>query len=444
MSRRDRGLPTSSLRRMVRLGGLVGRVGASIAGERAAELVRRGPAREVARAENLVRNAVRVAETLGEMKGAAMKVGQMLSLQGGFLPPEVAEVLRRLQREAPAVPPEVIRYEVEGSLGAPIDELFAEWEEEAFAAASIGQVHRARLFDGRPVAVKVQYPLIREVVEADLENLKTLLRSLFALVFDADFEPLWGEMRDRLREELDYVHEASNIARLRELHADVPEVVIPPVIAERSTDRVLTMELVEGIPAKDAVDEEHPAELRAGWARALFELQLRGLFEHRLLHADPNLANFAFLPDGRLVVYDCGCLKRVPERIAVGYARLAEAAMERRWEGVPEVLRGIGLTRGDGEPVDLALLEPYLELLAEILRGEPPYRFGEDEELYERLFEAGWRNFSASTDLTFPEDVIFIDRSLAGHFGNLVELEARGPWRELAARYARRALAAAR
>ena len=143
-----------------------------------------------------------------------------------MLPPEVAEVLRGLQKEAPRVPAEVMEYEIRGSLEN-FDELFEELDFEAFAAASIGQVHRGRLRDGREVAVKIQYPLIDEIVKADLKNLKTLLRALLGLITDLDFEPVWSELRDRLLEELDYTHEAENIRRMAELHVDVPEIVIP-------------------------------------------------------------------------------------------------------------------------------------------------------------------------------------------------------------------------
>ncbi|MCP4203852.1 MAG: AarF/ABC1/UbiB kinase family protein [bacterium] len=433
--RRKSGLVTSPGRRLLRLGGLVGRVGASVAGERTLGLLRSGPISEARRLENLIKNAVRIAETLGEMKGAAMKVGQMLSLQEGWLPNEVAEVLRRLQREAPRVPSEVMRYEVEGSLQAPIGELFEEFEEEAFAAASIGQVHAARLADGGPVAVKIQYPAIREIVTADLKNLKRLFKSLFAMVFEADFEPLWEEMRDRLLEELDYEHEAENMRRLRELHADVEDVVIPKVIKARSTDRVLTMEFIDGIPPREAASDRYSQELRDQWGRVLFEFQMRGLFEHRMLHADPNLANFSFLEDGRVVVYDFGSVKRIPEKLAVCYAALLRAVLDDRREKVPEVLRQLGATRGDGSPVELELLEPYLDLLAEILRREPEYRFGEDPELYDKIMQAGMDNWTRATDLRFPQDVIFVDRSLAGHFGNLVRFGARAPWAEIVEGY---------
>ncbi|MDX1501894.1 MAG: AarF/ABC1/UbiB kinase family protein [Thermoanaerobaculia bacterium] len=436
--RRERPLVTSPTRRLLRLGGLVGRVGASVAGERTLELLRSGPGREAQRLDNLVKNALRIVETLGEMRGAAMKVGQMLSLHEGLLPPEVNAVLSRLQREAPRVPPEVMRYEIEGSLGAPIEELFEEFEEEAFAAASIGQVHAARMADGRRVAVKVQYPLIREVVTADLKNMKTLFKSLFSLVFDAGFEPLWEEVRDRLLEELDYEHEADNIRRLADLHADVPEIVIPHVVAERSTDRVLTMELVEGLSPAEAAGDGVTQELRDRWGQVLFEFQMRGLLAHRMMHTDPNLANFAFREDGRVVVYDFGSVKRVPAELARRYGQLAAALLDDRRAEIPGILAAIGATRGDGSPLDLEVLDPYVDLLAEILRAEPPYTFGEDPELYDKVMALGMQNWAQATDMRFPRDVIFIDRSLAGHLGNLIRLRATGPWAGILARYAAR------
>ncbi len=243
----DNDMISSALRRFVKLGGLAGRVGVSVVGSQVLDVARSGPSKQIKKTENLVRNATRIVETLGEMKGAAMKVGQMLSLHDGMLPPEVAEVLRGLQKEAPSVPAEVMEFEIRGALEN-FDELFESLDFEAFAAASIGQVHRGRLRDGRDVAVKIQYPLIDEIVRADLKNLKILVRCLLAMISDIEFDPIWRELRDRLLEELDYTHEAANINRMQELHADVPEIVIPNVVAEGTTRTVLTMEYVEGMP----------------------------------------------------------------------------------------------------------------------------------------------------------------------------------------------------
>jgi len=435
MSNSDKQMITSALRRFVKLGGLAGKVGVSVVGNQVLDVARSDPAKQIKKTENLVRNAMRIVETLGEMKGAAMKVGQMLSLHEGMLPPEVAEVLRRLQKEAPRVPAEVMRYEIEGALKN-YDELFESLDLEAFAAASIGQVHRGRLRDGREVAVKIQYPLIDEIVKADLKNLKTLVRALLALVIEVEFEPVWAELRDRLLEELDYTHEAENIRRMTELHQDVPEIVIPRVVAEATTRTVLTMEYVEAIPPSEACSDRYDRELKDRWGIVLVEFVLRGLLHHRFLHADPNLANFAFFDDGRVVVYDFGCVKRVPEALATSYAELLLAAAEDRGGEIPDILQRMGLFMNDGSALPSEVIDPYVEMFGEILRASPPYTFGDDEDLYRRIFDLGMSNWQRSTDMQFPEDAIFVDRAFGGHFGNLSRLRATGPWRDLVLHYA--------
>jgi predicted unusual protein kinase regulating ubiquinone biosynthesis (AarF/ABC1/UbiB family) len=428
------------MRRFLRLGGLVGRVSASMLTQQLMDLARTEGTTSAARTENLLRNATVVAETLGEMKGAAMKVGQMLSLHEQFLPPEVSRVLRTLQQTAPSVPFEVMQDEIEGQLDN-FDELFEELEPEPIASASIGQVHRGRLRDGRRVAVKIQYPLIDRVIEADLANLRRLLSALFSLFSDADFEPLWQEVRDRLLEEIDYELEAANATRMAELHAEVPEIVIPPVVAEASSKRVLTMEYLRGVSPDEACSDRFPRETRDHWGQALFDFEFRGLFRHRLLHADPNLANFSFLEDGRVIVYDFGCMKTIPAVIAVGYAKLLLAATEDRRPEIPELLREMGVHRQSGRPLPLSLVEPYLDLLGEPLRESPPYTFGEQGgQLYREVMNLGLANIGETADLTFPRDFIFIDRALAGHFGNLIRLGATGPWRSIARDHAEHAL----
>lgn len=416
----------------MKLSGLVGRVGASLTVSKLLDFVQSGPVRQARRTDTVVRNAIRIVETLGEMKGGAMKLGQMLSLHADALPPEAAEILRALQKEAPRVPAEVMEYEVRGALGGRFDEVFASFEREAFAAASIGQVHRARLRDGRAVAVKVQYPLIREIVEADLKNLRKLFAALYGLVSDVDSRPVWNEVRDRLREELDYRHEATNVRRMAELHRDVPEIVIPAVVGEASTDRVLTFEFVAGLSPAEACAEGTPQELRNRWGHVLFAFQMRGLLATRFLHADPNLANFGFLPDGRVIVYDFGCVKEIPEAIAAGYAELTRAALEDRPEDVPAILEGLGIRKLDGASLARSVTDPFFEVMARIYRSAPPYTFGGDTGVYQRLFDLGIANLGEAVDLVFPQDIVFINRTLSGNFGNLSRLRATADWRAIA------------
>ncbi len=427
-------LNTSALGRFVRVGGLVGRVGASMIGQQAAGLLRDGPTKRLKKAENLVRNAARIASTLGEMKGAAMKVGQMLSLHEGLLPKEVAAVLSVLQNDAPSVSFDVmeeqLRREIEN-----FDDIFESIETEAFASASIGQVHRGVLRDGREVAVKIQYPDADRMVTADLTNMKVLLGNLVGLFTDIDFDPIWEEVKERLVEELDYLQEAENIRRKAAMHADFAEIIIPEVVGEATTRRVLTMEFVEAIPPSEAASDRYPQVLKDQWGVTLFEFTLRGLFKHRFLHADPNFANFAFREDGTVAVYDYGCMKQVPDNIAAGYAGLMDALMKRRKSAFPSLLHQMGVHREGGEPLSRTATDPYVDLMQDIVRASPPYTFGEDEEIYKALYDLGMTNWQEASDMRFPRDMVFIDRTLGGLFGNLGKLGSTGPWRKLLQEY---------
>lgn len=427
-------LTTSAFGRFVKVGGLVGRVGVSMLGEQAASLLRDGPTAQLKKAENLVRNAARIADTLGEMKGAAMKVGQMLSLHEGMLPPEVSAVLSVLQKEAPSVSFEVMERELRRELDD-FDALFESLEPEAFAAASIGQVHRGVLKDGREVAVKIQYPNAERMVRADLKNLKALLGNLVALFTDIDFEPVWEEVRERLFEELDYLKEADNIRRIAALHADCAEIIVPGVVREATSRRVLTMEFVDGIPPAEAAEDRYPQHLRDQWGVTLFEFTLRGLLQHRFLHADPNLANFAFREDGRVAVYDYGCVKEIPTDVAAGYSQLMDAVIHRRKAAIPEILRTMGVFKEGDKPLPRDMTDPYVDLVLDIVRASPPFTFGEDSSIYEALYELGMTNWQDAADIRFPRDMVFIDRTLGGLFGNLNKLRATGPWRELLLKY---------
>jgi predicted unusual protein kinase regulating ubiquinone biosynthesis (AarF/ABC1/UbiB family) len=368
-----------------------------------------------------------------------MKAGQMLSLHADVLPPEVSEVLRALQNEAPRVPPEVMEYEVQGALGPRYEQLFHAFDREAFAAASIGQVHRAVLRDGRAVAVKVQYPMIREIIEADLRNLRRLLGAVVGLVSDIDFEPIWREVRDRLREELDYAQEAAHLRRLTALYADMPEIVIPGIVDEATTDRVLTMELVEGLSPDQACSASSPQACRDAWGRVLFEFMLRGLLVNGWLHADPNLANFGFVADGRVIVYDFGCVKRLPASLMKGYAALARAALDGRRDRVPDILLGLGVRKQGGAALSRQITDSWFDLLSQVYRRDPLYTFGGDPGVYQRLFELGMANLGEASDLEFPQDIVFVNRTLAGTFGNLTRLRATADWRAVAERCLRAA-----
>ncbi len=219
------------------------------------------------------------------------------------------------------------------------------------------------------------------------------------------------------------------------MHADVAEIIVPDVIAEATTRRVLTMEFVDGIPPGEAASDRYPGHLRDQWGITLFEFTLRGLFEHRFLHADPNFANFAFREDGKVAVYDYGCMKEIPENIATGYAGLIDAMIRRRKAAIPQVLRDMGVFKEGGRALSRTVTDPYIDLLQDIVRASPPFTFGEDDTIYDALFDLGMANWREANDIRFPRDMVFIDRALAGLFGNLSTLRATGPWRKLLRKY---------
>lgn len=430
MSKKESDLITSALGRMFKLGGVATQVGMSLAAQQATSFLFSDPIAQARKTEKFVLNAMRVTEALGELKGAAMKVGQMLSVHEGLLPPEVNAVLRSLQKDAPKVPfsrmEAVLRSELPD-----YDNLFETLEPEPIASASIGQVYRGRLNDGREVAVKVQYPEIDQVVRSDLKNLKKLFSSLIAMVADVEFDEIWEELKERLLEELDYEFEAANIERMMALHADIPEVVVPGVVRSASSQRVLTMDYVPGIPPDEACSDRYPQALKDQWGARLLEFVIRGLLEHRFLHADPNFANYAFAEDGRLIVYDHGCMKAIPEELAEHYRRLLVALMEGDLAVLPELLKEMGIfKRKTNQPIPREVLDPMAREAIAIV-GPEPFRFSNESQIYDILFDVQSQHMWELTDVGSPPDMVMVNRSLGGLFGNLCRLEAEDTWREL-------------
>jgi predicted unusual protein kinase regulating ubiquinone biosynthesis (AarF/ABC1/UbiB family) len=421
-------LVTSALGRLFKIGMVATRVGTSLATEQALGFLRGDPFVQARRTENFMLNALRVTEALGELKGAAMKVGQMLSVHEGLFPPEVLTVLRNLQNQAPRVPFEQMRAVLEAEV-PDFATHFVRLEPQAIAAASIGQVYRGQLADGRDVAVKIQYPDIDRVVRSDLKNLKKLFGSLVAMVAEVDFDEIWEELKERLLEELDYVQEAENMTRMRALHAGTPEVVIPELVPEASGRRVLTMTYVPGISPEDACSDSYTQSQKNVWGANLLTFVIRGLVEHEFLHADPNFANYAFREDGSLVVYDHGCVKRIPPALALHYRHLLRALIDQDMKTLPGRLLEMGVyNRRTGAPLPQKLLEPIAREAMEIV-GPEPFRFSRRTDIYDILLSSKVAYAGELSSMALPPDLVFVNRTLSGLFGNLCRLEAEGQWR---------------
>ncbi len=260
--------------------------------------------------------AMHTAEVLGTLRGLAAKVGQMASYVDGVIPEGQREhyevAMKGLRAATPRSSPSEVRALITAELGASPEELFAEWGEAPIASASIGQVHRARLHDGRAVAVKVQHPGVAAAVESDLSN-GSILTSMASSMGMRRHDPdaVFAVIKARFREELDYAHEAGNQRHFGAMFEGDRHIRVPAVIDDRSTGRVLTMEFVEGRSFDEAVLA--PREQREAWAKALWRYVFSAILGGGRFNADPHPGNYIFLPDGAVGVLDFGCVQRIPD-----------------------------------------------------------------------------------------------------------------------------------
>ena len=280
-----------------------------------------------------------IAKTLGELKGAAMKIGQMASLSADLLPKEISSALTVLQKEAPPMPYEVIAAQIERELGAAPELLFDYFDPKPFASASIGQVHRARTDDGREVVVKIQYPGIDKSVDSDVAHLKMAIRAS-GLVRGRGkaFKALFQEIRARLHEELDYTNEAENVRVFQRIHADDEFVVIPEVVGERSAQRVLTLTFEDGHNLNDLDSVGFSQEERNLLGIHLFKAFGKQIFQAHTVHADPNPANFAFRKNGQIVFYDFGCVSSLTDALIRDYRDTIRASLNGDYKALDEGL----------------------------------------------------------------------------------------------------------
>jgi predicted unusual protein kinase regulating ubiquinone biosynthesis (AarF/ABC1/UbiB family) len=285
------------------------------AGTRAANVARSEERAQRALDKRHLEAAEQIVAALGKMKGAAMKVGQVLSfLDVGLVPEEQREEFQKklgaLRDAAPTVSFKDMRKVIEVELEEPIKKLFADFDEEPIAAASIGQVYRATLRDGRPVAVKVQYPGVAAAVRADIQNLSLILRLAKRIAPGMDAKALGDEIRDRIQEELDYELEAQNQRTLARLFRGHPFIVVPDVITDLSRERVMVSEFVEG--AGFEAIKELSQEVRDRYGEILFRFYFSCLYKHGQFSGDPHPGNSMLMADGRVAFLDFGLFKKMP------------------------------------------------------------------------------------------------------------------------------------
>lgn len=269
---------------------------------------------------------LQIADTLGEMKGAVMKVGQIASQYKDIFPPEVAKAISKLQRQAPAMPFAAIQQQVERELGKPLNVAFKSFEQEPFAAASIGQVHKAVLPSGEQVVVKVQYPGVDEACESDLKQVRLALRLMGVLKIDKKLQDqLFAEIQDSLSAELNYEIEAQNLEVFKTFHSKLDDkIIIPTVYKDYSSRRILTLSLEQGDSIETA--SSWPIEIRNTIGRRLIRALGQEMFFLKRFHCDPHPGNFAFRQDGSVIIYDYGSVKTLSNEIVYSFKRLVNAA----------------------------------------------------------------------------------------------------------------------
>ncbi len=418
--------PVTRGRRFLRLAGMT----ASVAGQYAKSRIKsvfQSP--EDAAAERAAVNELNgelIAKTLGELKGAVMKVGQMASIASDILPRELAEPLKALQKQAPPMAFEVIAEQIESELGAPPETLFQRFEREPFASASIGQVHRATTDDGREVVVKVQYPGVDGAVDSDLAHLKLVLRAGGLMkVKKQDMDAVFREVRARLMEELDYCNEADNVRLFREYHQKHEFVVVPEVVGERSAQRVLTLTFEPGDSLDELDARGYSQETRDTIGQHLFSMMAEQLFDFRCIHADPNPGNLAIRPDGTIVLYDFGCIKKIPREVIDAYKTTIRAGLAEDYPGVERGLRALGVRRLDGPPVPYQFYKRWRDAFAEPFLGDEVFDYG-SATIHDDVMKLVPDSLKLLDSFQPPPELVFIDRMIVGHYGNLRTIKARG------------------
>jgi predicted unusual protein kinase regulating ubiquinone biosynthesis (AarF/ABC1/UbiB family) len=354
-------LPSGRLGRTARVGGLVTGQGLRWAGMRTANRVRTPEQAAAAQSERTAALVQQLVDQLGQMRGAAMKVGQMISMvEFDGLPEDEQDELQRrlaaLRDNVPPVPFADLEKLVRQEFGGPLRRVFREFDERAFAAASIGQVHRATTVDGDEVAVKIQYPGVAEAIETDLRNATLLLSLVKRLAPGLDAKALAAEMRERIAEELDYELEAQNQRRIERLMEGHPFVLVPRIRTDLSTRRVLVSEYVEG-KRFEAVRRADEAQ-RDRYGEIVFRLYFGLLYRDRIALGDPHPGNYLLCPDGRVCFLDFGLVRYVDAARVADERAIALAVRDRDAAAVKAALLAGGYlpaSRADAVDADFAL-----------------------------------------------------------------------------------------
>lgn len=393
----------------------------------------------------LKKSAEEAAKTLGDLRGLAMKVGQTLSYVDGLLPPQATEAyqkaLQKLQNAAPTVSFEEIKAELERGLGRKIEEAFVSFDEKSIAAASIGQVHRAVIdVDGThvTVAVKVQYPGIVKALGSDLKNLEVLRPVISMMAPGADTDGGMDEVVDRIGEELDYLREADNQEKFRQLVAGYPDVIVPRVFRSHSARNVLTTEFIEGQSIREVAQSEDQA-LRDRVGRAVFRFTLGNAFTKGIFNTDPHPGNYIVQPDGQVAFLDFGSVKFLPKKLYLPWRSLAMHLVRGEIDAWREEgSKLLGMEHMD--PRARELNQEYQLYSAAVIAKDEEITV--DRELLRDAVRQGAATVkqvikelgvmpTKSKTMKMPPDFVMVARMQLGLFAVLAQLRCRANWNRI-------------
>jgi len=439
-SSKARPVPSSRIARAARLGGLTTALVANMAGGATRQLVsgQRPNARQLLLTPA---NAQRLTRELSRMRGAAMKMGQLLSMESSdLLPPELAEILAQLRQDAHHMPPRQLKQVMTAEYGPGFQSRFKSFDPRPIASASIGQVHRATAKDGRSLALKIQYPGIKAAIDADVSNLGTLLRLSGLIPEGIDMAPLLDEARKQLHEEADYAREAAQLARFAALVGNDPAFTLPRAHPDLSTPQVLAMDYM---PSR-AIDtlEDASQDQRDRAITDLFTLFMRELFDWNVVQTDPNFANYRIEPNGgRIVLLDFGAARDFAPDTVARFQRLMRATADGDRAQIEAALQDNGYIRPNTPAGQVALILDMTALIQPVLTSDQPFNFGdpsllsEMRRLGERLgMEEGYQEIP-------PMDALFLQRKMAGLVLLATRMKARVPLGKLMPPYITRKVA---
>ncbi len=432
--KRSAAVPTGRSSRLFHMGGVV----AAIAGGVVAGGLRQLASGQRPDLPNLLltpSNALRLTSGLSHLRGAALKLGQMLSMDTGLvLSPQISQIFASLRDDAKPMPPKQLQTVLNAQWGPGWLKQFRRFDVRPFAAASIGQVHRAQTLDGQDLAIKVQYPGVRDSIDSDVDNIATLMRLPGLVPSGMDLQPLLAEAKRQLHAEADYQAEANHLAQFGSLLAGSDMFLVPDLHPALCTSQVLAMRYVDSAPLDSLTHA--PQALRDKVAAALIDLVLREIFVFGAMQTDPNWANYRYCPpSGRIVLLDFGAVQTIAPSLAADFRALAQVALDGEPKATRDAMLRIGYFGPTTAPHHQTLIQSMFDLAMGPLRQATPFDFGQSD-LLEHLRDMGLA-IGSDRDLAHvpPAATLFLHRKIGGMYLMAAKLRARVALRPMVETY---------